>query len=742
MSEGLNYTVEEMFDLFSMLIIKTNLSTHKLFFKDFLDSFVFDEAAEILAHISLVRFSGYPDAREFPESATTTYSHTRRMVKDLLQRFMDARLVAYANASKSKFVHERGMFVPTEKGLHVVEQRISRRDASGSSNFHAHPEGILVGDSRVVGQSNADSAKCRFLVVDALDWLCDFTSVRGRDDAAVISAHFVRCGLIRMFSNEKRKGPSLIFTVQGQSSKQESNILERGELLCTSKAIYEITEDGCRVAGWTRNTGESIVTLSSHASPGRLSLDKLSTEGRGHWNLFQEDETDLGKKEVANELLVLEDVLTEPLLCSVFHEFLRRHGQERGLAFWMEIDHLKKVFSSSSIIIVGSRSPPALRAEAGEERQKFFSNRIVEIIASYLIHEAPCELKLDSNLREEVVRDVQQILTDSNLDNSLKHDTSRPNTADLHAIFTSFERVQGIVSQSMTSLINELATSSRTPQNSRCHKPAMTSIMKAYSSRALDFLRGSSGRGFRRVRTLGDYYFRLLIDYRMTPMGFTNVALIHGLMFYSVPAWHWDDWAKLHKISLSQLASWFPWTSSAQWASSTTFQLTAISRIQSHGLPFRPSAFVVVVEIPTRELLIFGSRQSTDTGWGCSITYPEAQALRTRHASFACTPSGPRVCSAKLDEAGQWYWPRKSAVVGIVCRRLTGMSPSQFTKMPLSTFLCAGASLESPSGPCRIQPESAIAIAGTSYVFPHVWSGEALFNPLRPRNAKHEVRKR
>ena len=196
---------------------------------------------------------------------------------------MNAHLVAYANASKSKSVKEHAIFVPTEKGLHIVDQYILskgvldndfrrfastqtvcpklmhlERDAedrmilpndaiysifrwfSGhlrgshpghasvdtfrTSSYHGHPEGIAVRDSGDEGQSNRGHPEYHFSVVAALDCLCDFTSVRGHDDAAIISAHFERCGFIRMVSNtSQKKDPSIMLFVRG-SSPRDSNI--------------------------------------------------------------------------------------------------------------------------------------------------------------------------------------------------------------------------------------------------------------------------------------------------------------------------------------------------------------------------------------------------------------------------------------------------------------------------------------------------------------------------------------
>jgi hypothetical protein len=56
-------------------------------------------------------------------------------------------------------------------------------------------------------------------VVAALEWLCDFTSVVGREEAAEMAAQFVRFGLITLVSDKRKSNDSaIIFTVRGSAS--------------------------------------------------------------------------------------------------------------------------------------------------------------------------------------------------------------------------------------------------------------------------------------------------------------------------------------------------------------------------------------------------------------------------------------------------------------------------------------------------------------------------------------------
>jgi hypothetical protein len=54
-----------------------------------------------------------------------------------------------------------------------------------------------------------------FSAVAALDWLCDFSMVAGRDEAADIAAHFVRFGLITLVFDRHTEGNAVFFTVRG-----------------------------------------------------------------------------------------------------------------------------------------------------------------------------------------------------------------------------------------------------------------------------------------------------------------------------------------------------------------------------------------------------------------------------------------------------------------------------------------------------------------------------------------------
>ena len=205
---------------------------------------------------------------------------TRDMAKAMSQHFMDARLIENAADPSSNLFKDRGVYVLTPKGLHVLERFISRNGINGDHLAHVfatqpicmkllHLERRSVDDEIIVSQSvitalfrrfsarepnypppsnqNLDltaayherakgiqlmdvtdrqsSSSGRtvthrycFAALAALEWLCDFTSVVGREEAAEMAAQFVRFGLITLVSDKRKNNDSaIIFTVRGSA---------------------------------------------------------------------------------------------------------------------------------------------------------------------------------------------------------------------------------------------------------------------------------------------------------------------------------------------------------------------------------------------------------------------------------------------------------------------------------------------------------------------------------------------
>ena len=203
---------------------------------------------------------------------------TRDMAKAMSQHFMDARLIENATDPSSNLFKDRGVYQLTPKGLHVLERFISK---NGINSDHLQPvfssqpicikllhlERRSVDDEIIVTQSVITALFRRFVgrqpnyappidkpldvfqkynerskgitlnditerpqgkpqqlhkhcfpAVTALEWLCDFTSVVGREEAAEMAAQFVRFSLITLVSDKRKNNDSaIIFTVRGSA---------------------------------------------------------------------------------------------------------------------------------------------------------------------------------------------------------------------------------------------------------------------------------------------------------------------------------------------------------------------------------------------------------------------------------------------------------------------------------------------------------------------------------------------
>jgi hypothetical protein len=114
-------------------------------------------------------------------------------------------------------------FAGREPNYPSVAPRNMPMDAG--QEYHERSKGIQLTD--VVDRQAAPGGKALFQTykfcfpaVGALEWLCDFTSIVGRDEAAEMAAQFVRFGLITLVHDKRKLNDNLgiIFTVRGVSS--------------------------------------------------------------------------------------------------------------------------------------------------------------------------------------------------------------------------------------------------------------------------------------------------------------------------------------------------------------------------------------------------------------------------------------------------------------------------------------------------------------------------------------------
>ena len=211
----------------------------------------------------------------------------------MCQHFMDAQLIENAADINSNLFKERGVYVLTPKGLHILERFMSKNGISGDhlshvftsqpicvkllhlerrsvddeiivsagvvtavfrrfvgrqpnyrpanynsldvfQKYHERSKGVTVMDvaEKASAGESAVTHKYCFSAVAGLEWLCDFTSVIGREEAAEMAAQFVRYGLITLVSDKRKNNDSaIIFTVRGAPGGPNSSIAVR-DIIC------------------------------------------------------------------------------------------------------------------------------------------------------------------------------------------------------------------------------------------------------------------------------------------------------------------------------------------------------------------------------------------------------------------------------------------------------------------------------------------------------------------------------
>ncbi|KAI6033939.1 regulator of G protein signaling domain-containing protein [Pisolithus microcarpus] len=536
--------LKDTLDLFATLIVSLQLTTHKQYFRTFNNSFTTDEAAHNLASLKFSQSNRGPDPRDksriVTTTTTTTFSMTRDMAKAMCQHFMDARLIENAADQGSNLFKDRGTYVLTPKGLHVLERFISknginsdhlqqvfasqpicikllhlerraaddeiivtqsvitalfRRFVGRQANYspsHSAPldafqeyqersKGIQLSNvqdrSNIPGKPMVTHKYC-FLAVSALEWLCDFTSVVGREEAAEMAAQFVRFGLITLVSDKRKNNDSaIIFTVRGSAPGGNSPVSPHGEFRCTAKAIYKITEEGKRIARWDEST-PSPVSSTTNLHGDRASLDSAAVDtgsksgveaavsaadAKIHRRISMAEKLhasyEAGEKKgnVKSNMDRLNYILEEPSYRGLFRDFLKANFCEENLAFWLDVEDLKRKFNTTSTAQAtaparGGKSTPG--QVAMERHHEALIQTALQIYHKYLEPSSPHELNIDHGLRLDLVGYLNEVI--ANLNGKSFDGSSNPN----HFNATQLQMLIKLYSRIQTHVLRLMATDS------------------------------------------------------------------------------------------------------------------------------------------------------------------------------------------------------------------------------------------------------------------------------------------
>lgn len=303
-------SLQELEQTFATLAIFLELKTHRQFFRRCENSFLVENA------IASILGMGVSVAdREF----TTDRAGALR----LLQLFLDARFIEDAiHPEETKIWWEYGIYVVTPKGLHAARSQIQKHTHDGpnpvalttsqpsctqflhlrrresddhillfnddlqdvfqcftgaapnfqSSKFKSLPKaeqyrvrstgilltprpGTLVADTK----SEATRVDACFSGSSAVDWLCDFTSVRNSTESRYLLAHFVRLGYIELVEHRPTSSDPRPAVVQKQGVDYS--------FVSGTKAIYRITSEGAQIAWDSEPQLGSNVNIQADAPP-------------------------------------------------------------------------------------------------------------------------------------------------------------------------------------------------------------------------------------------------------------------------------------------------------------------------------------------------------------------------------------------------------------------------------------------------------------------------------------------
>lgn len=492
--------LKDTLDLFATLIVSLNLSTHKQYFRTFPNSFSTDEAAANLASLKFSQSNRGPDPRDksriVTTTTTTTFSMTRDMAKAMCQHFMDARLIENAADLGSNLFKDRGTYVLTPKGLHVLERFISkngmtsdhlqpvfasqpicikllhleRRSADDeiivsqsvitalfrrfvgrqpnypaqlSTNppdafqeYHERSKGVPLMDVQeraqpLLGKATVMHKHC-FAAVSALEWLCDFTSVVGREEAAEMAAQFVRFGLITLVSDKRKNNDSaIIFTVRGSTPGGNSPVSQHGEFRCTAKAIYRITDEGKRLAQWdevSTSPHSSTVNLN-HTERSSVESDSINgtpktgieaADAKIHRRISMAEKLNSSheaaekKGNVKSNTDRLKYILEEPSYRALFRDFLKANFCEENLAFWMDVEDFKRKFNTTSSAQAALPARSSSRATPGQAAMEKHHEALIQtafqIYNKYLAPSSQNELNIDHGLRLDLANYLGEVM--------------------------------------------------------------------------------------------------------------------------------------------------------------------------------------------------------------------------------------------------------------------------------------------------------------------------------------------
>ena len=267
-------------------------------------------------------------------------------------------------------------------------------------------DGLIV--RKVAKEEKNKGDEYHFTALSLTNWLIDFTSCGGIDEAAELAGHLVRYGLISLVHDRGRaKEHNYIAAVKaggaggGAGAMHVSHVTphdsyayiavqQEAEFRATDKAVYRITREGMQTARWieapkpmsapskpnlhSQDSGNSLVQAQSRQQQ-QQQEDQQSLHGGTGAGLLaatmpaNEDKAIDHSKDSHTARLKM--ILDEPAVRSLFREYLRANFCEENLSFWLDVQDFKRKFgTTSSAVALPTAKSRATGVQAMERHQQ------------------------------------------------------------------------------------------------------------------------------------------------------------------------------------------------------------------------------------------------------------------------------------------------------------------------------------------------------------------------------------
>ncbi|KAI9484721.1 regulator of G protein signaling domain-containing protein [Zychaea mexicana] len=312
--------MQDLFDLFSALLIQMPLTEHRSFFRTYPGTFTTEEAIKSLADLKFTHVVRTPDpadpSRQISTRTTTTFSMTPTMAKTLGTHVLNARLAEDATNPQNRTMKDKGIWRPTPKAKYMIQQFSKRAHVSVShmqdsltriDTFKIFTferlnnddrlafnrtnmtncfrtmmawlptEKLLADDVGGVKERNLGDFRFSFYGYQCFEWISEYTTAVTPQEAEIAASEFVLYGWIEQILDKADRVNYI---------KEDSTT----SFKMTRSTLYYVTQRGQKVLGWEK--------VDDQAS----SVESTSDQSNG-------DKTELVQKQQkhANRLLATEE---------------------------------------------------------------------------------------------------------------------------------------------------------------------------------------------------------------------------------------------------------------------------------------------------------------------------------------------------------------------------------------------------------------------------------------------------